>query len=384
MSSIPTHEYVDADGERHIVFITGTGSNPSVHRASNDPKPVKGELRKHGKAFTTAGDIEKLAKEFMKPQTSEERARIKRDIENKLEDLKKEMARARNEDSEMVQKRLKLEKKLGMFAFNHADSNGTARDMASKAMKIMETQAKDAMAKAKNIDAALITNADLNKDEGFRAAIKKTGMNLGSGFFGAVGKSFDTIRTVFNSGNLRETVQHVVNWGNQWAKQFFTTAPKDLERLLKEAGVVRAKIDEYLQLQAKLLVENGGQPKGKAPDKANKKVFEDTTDNDEYRDAKKSEMDRKFPYMPLELLPREELLVIARRHGQKPRETTPTERILKNQEKQSARQGWIRRGSTSSEWHPRGTQPDDSEQDRPGHRGYRVQQPRGPGTRSQR
>ena len=328
MSAIPRSDFTDADGERHVVFVTGSGAAPDVHRASTDPKSVKKELRKTGKAFGAAEAIEKLAKDFMKPHTAEERASIKSQIEDKLTTLKTEMARARNEDNDMVQLRLKLEKKLGMEAFRHPASNGAARDLASKAMKIMETQAKDAMAKAKGIDTALITDAELNKDPKFRAAIQKTGMDLGSGYFGAVGKSFDKIKTVFNSGNLRETVQHVVNWGNQWAKQFFTTAPEAIQKLLQKAGVVKGKIDDYLKLQAKLLEGSGGQAVDKAPDKANKAVFKDTTDNQEYKDAKDSEMDRKFPFLPLETLPREELLVIARRHGQKPRETTPTERII--------------------------------------------------------
>ena len=70
-----------------------------------------------------------------------------------------------------------------------------------------------------------------------RSAVKKSGMKLNEGFFGSVGKSYDRIKQVFKSGNLREKVQHVVNFSGMWAKQVFKKNADDVKKLLADAGV---------------------------------------------------------------------------------------------------------------------------------------------------
>ena len=312
---LPEQHYTNAGGEKHRLYVVDAGGKPKVKL---NPQPEKDVTEtQSGKAIQLAVKIEGLTKDYLGGKDT------LAEIKTLLVQLKSEMVAARGEIDEaiLVKKRLKLEQKLGMKAFKHGASNGAAKDLADKSWKLLEIPAKEALAKAKKVDAELIQDADLAKFEPFRAAVKKTGMSLNEGYFGSVGKSFDRIKQVFKTGNLRTKVQHVVNFSGIWAKQVFQKSPTEVGDLLKKAGVAEKEVRTVLAQKAKVEAD----PKG---EKDKKGLYGSTANNAEYAEAKASGMDKKFPTVPLEALSTEELFALAQRFGMKPRANSDPKEVL--------------------------------------------------------
>lgn|GEM_PF-1512720 len=319
LAQLPRHSYTNAGGQDHELYVDGGGN---VTQASNNPKEVK--KTQQGKAFQLAGQVEEMTKAYLAGEDNLEQ------IKTAMGQLKTEMAAARGEIDEaiLVKKRLALEQKLGAHAFGHSASNGAATDLADKSWKLLEGLGDQMMTKAAKIDTDLLKDGDLNTFEPFREMVTNCGMDLGAGFFGSVGKSYDRIKQVFKSGNLREKVQHVVNFSGSWAKQVFKQGADDVQKLLSDAGVAEEEIRKVMAARDAQLAKPADKQK---LDK--KGLYGSTEGNDEYAEAKGSDMDRKFPAVPLEALSRDELVALARRFGMKPRDTTPTDRILRDLKK---------------------------------------------------
>jgi hypothetical protein len=316
VQDLPDHSYTNAGGEQHELYVDPTTKKTT--QASNNPKEVK--KTQQGKAFQLAGQIDDLTTRYLAGED------VLEQIKTLLGELKTEMAAARGEIPEavLVKKRLALEQKLGAHAFSHGASNGAAADLADKSWKLLEGLGNEALAKAQKIDTDLVKDPDLNSFEPFREMVKGCGMDLGAGFFGSVGKSYDRIKQVFKTGNLREKVQHVVNFSDMWAKQVFKKNADDVKKLLADAGVAEEQVRGIMQARDEQLAKPTDQQK---LDK--KGLYGSTEGNKEYEDAKNSHMDRKFPTLPLEALSKDELFAIARRFGMKPRQDTEIPAVLK-------------------------------------------------------
>ena len=315
VQDLPTHDYTNAGGEQHELYVDPSSNKTT--QASNNPKEVK--KTQQGKAFQLAGQIDDLTTRYLAGED------VLEQIKTLMGQLKTEMAAARGEIPEavLVKKRLALEQKLGAHAFGHTASNGAATDLADKSWKLLDGMGKQMLQQAAKIDKDLLQDPDLDKFEPFREMVKKSGMKLNEGFFGSVGKSYDRIKQVFKSGNLREKVQHVVNFSGMWAKQVFKKNADDVKKLLADAGVAETEIRKVMEARDAQLA------KPKDEQKLDKKgLYGSTEGNSEYKDAKGSHMDRKMPAVPLEALTKDELFAMARRFGMKPRPDSDMQTVL--------------------------------------------------------
>ena len=317
---LPRHSYTNAGGQAHELFVDTDGK---VKQASGKGKATDKAYKGDSVAFGLANAINDKTQKYI-DGGAEDRGLLQ-EIQDLLTKLKGEMVAARGEIDENTQvaKRLVLEEKLGMHAFGHSKSAEAATDLGDKSWKLLEGLGKKMMEDAKKADSALILNPNLDKYEPFRDLVKECGMPLGDGWFGAVGKSFDRIKQVFKSGNLRTRVQHVVNFSEMWGKEVFSQKANTVAELLRGAKVVETDIAKVLDLQAAGLkaADDARDAGEKAPKLDHKMLFADDEGNKEYTDAKKADQgpDMKFPTVPLEALNLDEVSELARRFGMRPR-----------------------------------------------------------------
>ncbi len=307
---LPKEPFTNADGEKHHVVVVAKGKQGVVEQHST-PKRIK-DLAQKG-TFKLAEDIETLTTKYL--ETGEGLADIRKHVAALTHAMK--VSRGESEGSanvDVVKKRLALEKELGKTAMKHGSSMKAADHLGNQAWKLIEAEYKPLAAAAKQLDKDVLTDSQLMAYGPFQDKLKSLGMDLKSGYFGAVGKNVDDIKeALIGSGNLREKVQHVINWGNQWAEKVFTTEPAALAKLMKDAGVLDTKIPEILALKAK--VESTPKGKTKAKVAPNKALMGDASNNPDFVDAKGQDMDKKFPRVPLQALDDKQLALLAERLG---------------------------------------------------------------------
>jgi hypothetical protein len=327
-------QFKDEEGGSHTLTHTTAG------KVKADDQPPKKVLPK-GEAWKLADKIDADTEAYIgeNPKRSAEagsktlRERIKADRARLLVLMKS--ARGVGEDGTDVAKlRDGFESELAKRAAGYKWANNAASYMADKAWSLMALEIKPTLEAAEKIDRELIKNEGLMEDPDFKKLVKSCGLDLNIGFGGAVGKSFDRIEKVLKSGNLRTKVQHVMNFGDKWAAKVFDQRALAVRKTLAAVGIRADDIRALHELRKLGIIGKGKKnAKGVFSGAAGTKETKDA--NKEYLKGKSGsgDMDRKFPTLPLDTLTREELVVLARRHDLKPREDTPTKRILEQLKK---------------------------------------------------
>ena len=308
IEEVPKLAYKNEQGEDHTLVITESGGKPVITRHSLQPEVIRGN------AFQTAKEIEGLTKSYLAAKDPATLAKIR----TLLTKLKTDVEFARGEideagkKKEIVAKRKDFENKLGHAALRHKAAKDSVGGMAVKAIKLMKLKADPLLKNAAEIDAKLLKRDGMKDNAEFQKLVSSTGMSLSSGFGGAIGKDFDKVVKVFQSGgDLSVKIQHVINFGGILAEEVYATGNDDLKKILGKIGVKESAIKAVIDRKA--ATGDGG-------DKKHKALYGDMAGNDDMKYAKttkvngeKYEMDMKFPSVPLEILKRAELELYARK-----------------------------------------------------------------------
>lgn len=250
--------------------------------------------------------IEALATEYVRGARKGDAALLT-EIKTKMEQLQKEMSRARGEDIAMVKLRTDFEKLIGAKAFGggpggFANANSAIAGMCSSAVNMVLATAGIEVPAATAIGDVLEDhkdNAELN------AALAATGVPLTAGFGGAVGTELDKIKQVFIDGTLTQKAVHLINFGDKFV------APKLVGKNESVLATAKAnmKSAEYHKM-----IDRADSAKGK---KKPHKILFTEADKTRYIEAKhgNGEMDTKAPYVPIENLTDDELMWMAGAKG---------------------------------------------------------------------
>jgi len=314
IAEVPKHKYKNEDGEDHTLVVTESGGAPQITRHSLQPMPVRGN------AFQTAKEIEGLTKQYLQAKDPA----LLGQIRALLAKLEKDVEFARGEidaagkKKEIVAKRAEFETKLGHAALRHKSAKDAVGGMANKAIKLMKAEVDPMLLNADKIDAKLLKRDGLKDNPEFQKLVTRSGMPLTLGFGGAIGKEFDDVIKVFQSGgDLSVKIQHVIQFGTILAEKVYSTENDDLKQLLSKIGVQEGAIKAIIARKDSTDPKAGKEGKTLFGDmKGNREMrFAKTTHKDEGGESKHYEMDMKFPSVPLEVLERSHLELYARQLG---------------------------------------------------------------------
>ncbi len=322
-AKIPKLGYKEKDGDSHTLLVEQEGGSSKVFRHS--VKKKVSSIHDDAETFKMLDLIEKQADVYLGKKkdgrigVAGDEAILKR-IQANLVKLDKLMAKARGDNDPTTKDRLKFEQTLGKGVMTHSKATGAAKDMSEKAWALMSVSARTGLDLAKELDKTLFSDAALKADPKFKKAVESCGMGLDSGFFGAVGKEYDDIEAAFKGGNLRTMTQHVIQWSEIWADKVFEESEGDIRKIIAKAneliGKVRADgsnkrgaINADSIIERKDAVVASGGPQNK------KGLFGEGGKNTNYAKLKASEMDKKFPSVPIVALTDEQLALFTRRNG---------------------------------------------------------------------
>ncbi len=328
LAMLGKESWEDETGASHTLAASQTGATEDGH------------VIKEGAAITTANAIGQATKLYLSTDKESERAQMKKAINDGLKKLAKEMKDARGDDGDAQKYKEKLEVVLANKAAN--DAKPAVQKMCDQALSIMAAKVEPSANTAQKIQ-DVIDNVAAEPE--LRDILANSlGAELSGGFAGAVGKNYQRVLSVMKSGNLREQMTHLTNFGSWFSGEIY----KQLETGTLEPLLAQVEMDagtmKGLVAQAKATKNNKNIGKG-SPHKAMFSDSSETTTTPGYAAAKASEMDMKSPEVPLALLSEAELGVKARAMGISWNKATQTkERIIelisKAQDAEKAKKPW--------------------------------------------
>ena len=228
------------------------------------------------------------------------------EIEALMKQLETSMALARGDALPLQAERTKLEEKIGEAAFTDGKANSAVGGLCESAIRILAAYIDPAAAKATELDAVISAVRD---DPEFKESITDLGATEYGGYAGAVGTAFDPVLAVFTSGNVRERITHLTEFGSWFAKEVYAKNDAELGTILEAAKFTEKQIKELREQRDATRGSNDSAKKALYQDNAGSGVGVTT---EGYADAKDSGMDKKRPQIPLEMLSTGELQVKAR------------------------------------------------------------------------
>ena len=184
-------------GEPLVRLDPNAGALTDVKSDSPDPILLKNKLISQTNAYLALAD----------PKPADKQAALDA-IKATFEELRAAMKAARGEQSKLVQMRVQFESFLGSKATGWPQATACVDAMVGNAKAMIAEQEAPAMADGASIDNRLAGLAPKLKDE----IGKAIGTDVNIGFAGVVGKNFDDIMKILDSGSLVQRAQALMGF----------------------------------------------------------------------------------------------------------------------------------------------------------------------------
>jgi hypothetical protein len=260
--------------------------------------------------------LEELAGKYVQETDEGKRAALLSRIKALMPKLEDAMSEARGDKVPLVEARTQFEAKLGEHVRAGSPGNFSlaapaVQGMCDKAVEILAEFFDQFRDDAESADEFLTRL--VNSHPAFQAEIKKIGIDPKTGFAGAVGKQVDDIVKVLKTGgSITDKIVHLNNFMRSVLTPILAGKAPGWETT---AGTIFLNIqgnEEKIRFWERLVAAQ------EADYGQEKVLFSEYEINEEYHKAKKGpegDMDKKFPFVPVEALEFEQLVWLAAHVG---------------------------------------------------------------------
>jgi hypothetical protein len=338
---VPKQTYKDANNHTHSVYVEGTKGKVKAMHASV-PQHLR-VVEPRGDTFEKSKKVEEASSAYLGlPDTATEAQKKEGldKVKKAMRLLMKAMETARGDRKKIVKQRTEMEKLLGKRVLStYKQGRAAADEMAQKCIKLILDKLGQARTHADRIDKKFLQRLLKNPRVGasLKTELERTGMSLTSGYAGAVDVDAKKIVKALTGGNMRTKVQHVIQFGDQFAEIVFSRSDGKLSTAVKEIIGNDAAIDAIEKR-----VEGMDDPTKRGegfgrPTKDAKGLLGDKSGGDgEFKDAKDMktaggkdhEMDDKLPGIPVDALKYNQLFALAQTKDFPGKHGTPRAEVL--------------------------------------------------------